>query len=88
VSHSRKKTPIIPVTKMDSDAEWKRWANRSLRRLVRTLLHMGKEECLLVIEEVSESWTWNKDAKRHQQSGWFRKMFADDPDEFKRYLRK
>jgi len=70
MSRSRRKTPIIGITKSESDRRDKVLAHRRQRRRVRTALASGRAE-VVTRRKAGDVWAFAKDGKQ-----WF------DPDQF------
>jgi hypothetical protein len=70
MTNSRKKTPIRGMTKSCSDKQDKRFANRRLRRAVRSVLDSGfciddTLPALPALRELSDVWGMSKDGKKY-----------------------
>jgi len=61
MSNSKRKTPIIPNCGV-SDKKGKQKANRSYRKIVHSLLSIGKDDFPL-LKEISDIWDFPKDGK-------------------------
>ena len=62
MSRSYRHTPIFGITTSRSEKQDKRFANRPLRRKVKSRLVTGDEEMPL-LREVSNVWSFDKDGK-------------------------
>lgn len=73
MSRSKKKTPIVGNCG-GSDKEDKRRANRSLRRAFKVAIQEDKE-ILPLIDDVSSTWSFQKDGKHYMFSEEARKIW-------------
>ena len=62
MSRSRRRTPIFGITTTQSEKQYKRRANRVLRRTVRQCLQ-DEVEVLPLLRGVSNAWSFDKDGK-------------------------
>lgn len=78
MSRSYRKNPVTGWTMSSSEKGDKRFYNRSLRRINRRLLTLGRDQVLFKDKrEVMDIWSMNKDGK-----------MRFDPQEFPKYMRK
>jgi hypothetical protein len=68
LSRSYRRTPIFGITTSRSEKQDKRFANRRLRRKVKSCVVTGDEE-LPLLREVSNVWTFDKDGKAYWSHG-------------------
>ena len=67
MSRSRKKTPITGITTSKTEKSNKRKANRIFRRTTKIQMRKGDEE-LLLMKEVANVWSFDKDGKQFLQN--------------------
>jgi hypothetical protein len=81
MSRSKRKTPIAGNGSASSEKKDKRFANRSLRKIVKQKLLLGVEDDLLpLVKEISDPWIMSKDGKSwlgfsdFKKKSWYKKM--------------
>lgn len=93
MSRSYRKTPITSFSSGISEKFDKQKYNRILRRENKERLRNGGDDYFLIVEEVSDIWSMNKDGKRwFGNLPFFRPSWQDDPvfwlAHFKELMRK
>lgn len=82
MSRSRRNEPVTAITTAESEKEWKRFANRKLRRAATQVLqqvpHSDPDSLILpVLDEVANQYSGPKDGKQRF-----------DPDRYPQLMRK